>query len=62
MPEEGRDLALYMCHLTSMQQSTYNDLIKSSRAVRSSNIVRKILTSTELTAKDLEEPEIGMPI
>lgn len=59
MPEEKEDLAKYMCHSTSMQQSTYNDLVKSNKAVRSSVLVRKILTNEAITVEDLKEPEIS---
>lgn len=59
LPEESKDLADLMCHSTNMQQSTYNNLIRSNKAVRSSKIVRKILTNAELTQDDFKLPEIG---
>jgi len=60
IPEERNDLASVMCHSGTMQEHTYNDAIKSSRAVRSSNIIQKILTNQELDANDFKEPAIGM--
>lgn len=59
MPDEKGDLADYMCHSQSMQLSTYSDLVKSNKAVRSSVLARKILTNEEITADDLKEPEIS---
>lgn len=60
LQEESNDLADLMCHSTNMQQSTYNNFIRSNKAdVRSSKIVRKILTNAELTQDDIKLPEIG---
>ena len=59
LPEESKDLADLMCHSPNMQQSTYNNLVRSNKAVRSSKIVRKILTHTALTEEDLKLPQFG---
>jgi len=59
MPEESTDLAKYMCHSTHMQQHTYDNLIKSDKMIRISNIVRKILSNEMLQEDDLKEPSVG---
>ena len=60
MPEDAPALADFMCHSSAMQQSTYNELIKTSQHVRISNIVKKALMKEEFTAGDFKDADLGI--
>lgn len=57
--EDRKDLADLMQHSTREQQKTYNDCFRTLKHVRISNILKKILTESEVSSADLKEAEFG---
>ena len=52
-------MAKYMCHSSSVQQAMYNEMIGTTKSVRLSNIIGKMLTNKTITHEDLTEAEFG---
>ena len=48
-----------MDHSEVVQQSIYNDCLKTKRKIRISNILQKMLTNQKVTEEDLQEEEYG---
>ena len=58
-PEDAPELAKFMCHSVQQQQGTYNDMITTSKSVRMSRIVQKILTDSPFEINDFDEATLG---
>ena len=59
LPEEAKDLAKFMCHSGSVQQGTYNEILNTTKSIRLSNLVGKLLTNEVIVHEDLTPAQLG---
>ena len=59
LPEETDGLADLMLHNKRIQQGVYNDVSRSSKNVRTSTLLTKLMTKQPISQHDLQPQEYG---
>ena len=54
------DLADLLAHSKRMQQTVYNESVRSVKKARISTILKKVLSGEPVTAHDMEKAEYGV--